>query len=97
MERVLCKASRTTSGSDSYFTVEQLFTNSDYLLKRRAELLPPINVEVKVAEATQARRNPVSVDHIMDVEARPWSLFSGKSQVDPFRFALVVHRRNARM
>eukprot|EP00752_Nemacystus_decipiens_P003044 g2821.t1 len=46
VERVLCKASRTTSGSDSYFTVEQLFTNSDYLLKRRSERLPPINVEV---------------------------------------------------
>ncbi|CAM9129968.1 unnamed protein product [Laminaria digitata] len=46
VERVLCKASRTTSGSDSYFTVEQLFTNSDYLLKPRAERLPPINVEV---------------------------------------------------
>ncbi|CAM9738343.1 unnamed protein product [Choristocarpus tenellus] len=46
VERVLCKASRTTSGSDSYFTVEQLFTNSDYLLKRRAESLPPINIEV---------------------------------------------------
>lgn len=47
VERVLCKASRTTSGSDSYFTVEQLFTNSDYLLKPRAERLPPINVEVR--------------------------------------------------
>ncbi|CAM9813581.1 unnamed protein product [Discosporangium mesarthrocarpum] len=46
VERVLCKASRTTSGSDSYFTVDQLFTNSDYLLKRRAECLPPINIEV---------------------------------------------------
>ncbi|CAM9521272.1 unnamed protein product [Pylaiella littoralis] len=46
VERVLCKASRTTSGSDSYFTVEQLFTNSDYLLKRRSERLPPISVEV---------------------------------------------------
>lgn len=46
VERVLCKASRTTSGSDSYFTVEQLFTNSDYLLKKRSERLPPINVEV---------------------------------------------------
>ncbi|CAM9819345.1 unnamed protein product [Scytosiphon promiscuus] len=46
VDRVLCKASRTTSGSDSYFTVRQLFTNSDYLLKRRAERLPPINVEV---------------------------------------------------
>lgn len=46
VERVLCKASRTTSGSDSYFTVRQLFTNSDYLLKSRSERLPPINVEV---------------------------------------------------
>lgn len=45
---MLCKASRTTSGSDSYFTVEQLFTNSDYLLKPRAERLPPINVEVQL-------------------------------------------------
>ncbi|CAN0398051.1 unnamed protein product, partial [Hapterophycus canaliculatus] len=41
VERVLCKASRTTSGSDSYFTVRQLFTNSDYLLKSRSERLPP--------------------------------------------------------
>ncbi|CAM9874970.1 unnamed protein product, partial [Ectocarpus fasciculatus] len=46
VERVLCKASRTTSGSDSYFTVQQLFTNSDYLLKKRSERPPAINVEV---------------------------------------------------
>lgn len=30
--------------------MEQLFTNSDYLLKRRSERLPPINVEVSVEE-----------------------------------------------
>lgn len=52
VERVLCKASRTTSGSDSYFTVEQLFTNSDYLLKKRSERLPPINVEVSVENSS---------------------------------------------
>ncbi|CAM9765555.1 unnamed protein product [Chrysoparadoxa australica] len=52
VERILCKASRTTSGSDSYFTIEQLFGNSgnDYLLKPRGDALPPMEIEVFVVD-----------------------------------------------
>jgi hypothetical protein len=52
-QRILCKASRTTSGSDSYFSVQQLFSSDDkYLLKPRGFSLPPIDVEVILVNGT---------------------------------------------
>ncbi|KAG5175410.1 hypothetical protein JKP88DRAFT_147102, partial [Tribonema minus] len=50
-QRVLRKASRTTSGSDSYFTVQQLFSaDENYLLKPRGFALPPIEVDVYLSD-----------------------------------------------
>ena len=52
------KASRTTSGSDSYFGVQQLFSSSDrYLLKPRAAALPPIDIEVLLLPSNSNTNN----------------------------------------
>mmetsp|Transcript_15944 Transcript_15944/g.23657 ORF Transcript_15944/g.23657 Transcript_15944/m.23657 type:complete len:258 (-) Transcript_15944:43-816(-) len=46
-DKILRQSSRTTSGCDSYFTVQQLFSaEENYLLKPRGFALPPINIEV---------------------------------------------------
>ncbi|CAM9363734.1 unnamed protein product [Phaeothamnion confervicola] len=50
-ERILCKASRTTSGSDSYFTVERLVGSDHFLLKPRDDgPQAPIRVEVYLVD-----------------------------------------------
>ena len=47
VERILCKASRTTSGSDSFFMAQDLFgVDSEHLLKSRGEPVPPLDIQV---------------------------------------------------
>jgi hypothetical protein len=51
VERILCKASRTTSGADSYFAVERLFNTDEYLLQPRKgdSTAPPIHIDLHMS------------------------------------------------
>ncbi len=53
VESVMCKASRTTSGYDSYASVAALFVTEKYLLTPRSEDAPhPIQIELLLMEGS---------------------------------------------
>lgn len=96
--RVLCKASRTTSGSESYFSVQRLFSPSKYLVMPRGQgdELPPIDVQVfRIGRAIHSTVSCINLYGLYDIdEIERTSQSAGLQQPDPWLalYTVVVEK-----